>query len=55
MGGPLAWKSGRKGYAFFQGPTEAALLRCGARVTLGVKPNGCPTGGVAATEGSERE
>jgi 2-keto-3-deoxy-L-rhamnonate aldolase RhmA len=54
LGGPLAWKNSRKGYAFFQGPTEAALVRCGARVSLGLQPTGCPTGGVAATEGSER-
>jgi 2-keto-3-deoxy-L-rhamnonate aldolase RhmA len=54
LGGPLAWKSGRKGYAFFQGPTEAVLIRCGTRVSLGLQPSGCPTGGVAATEGSDR-
>jgi len=54
LGGPLAWKNTRKGYAFFQGPTEVALIRCGARVSLGLQPSGCPTGGVAATEGSER-
>jgi len=54
LGGPLAWKNGRKGYSFFQGPTEAALIKCGARVTLGLQPSGCPTGGVAAIEGTER-
>jgi 4-hydroxy-2-oxoheptanedioate aldolase len=54
LGGPLAWKSGRKGYAFFQGPTEAVLIRCGTRVSLGLQPSGCPAGGVAATEGSDR-
>jgi 2-keto-3-deoxy-L-rhamnonate aldolase RhmA len=54
LGGPLAWKNSRKGYAFFQGPAEAALIRCGARVTLGFQPSGCPTGGVATTEGTER-
>jgi 2-keto-3-deoxy-L-rhamnonate aldolase RhmA len=54
LGGPLAWKNSRKGYAFFQGPTEAALVKCGARVSLGLQPTGCPTGGVAATEGSEK-
>jgi hypothetical protein len=53
-GGPLAWKNARKGYSFFQGPTEAALLRCGARVTLGIQPTGCPASGMAATEGSEK-
>jgi 4-hydroxy-2-oxoheptanedioate aldolase len=54
VGGPLAWKSSRKGYAFFQGPAEAALIRCGARVSLGITPTGCPAGGIAAIEGSER-
>jgi 4-hydroxy-2-oxoheptanedioate aldolase len=54
VGGPLAWKNSRKGYALFQGPAEAALVRCGARVSLGLKPTGCPAGGVAAIEGSER-
>lgn len=54
VGGPLAWKDSRKGYAFFQGPSEAVLIRCGARVSLNVKPSGCPTTGIAATEGSEK-
>ncbi len=54
VGGPLAWKDSRKGYQFFQGPGETALIRCGVRVTLGVRPNGCPTTGVAPTEGGER-
>jgi 2-keto-3-deoxy-L-rhamnonate aldolase RhmA len=53
-GGPLSWKASRQGYAFFQGPGEAALLRCGSRVTLGLRPSGCPAGGVAEIEGSER-
>jgi 4-hydroxy-2-oxoheptanedioate aldolase len=54
LGGPLAWRSSRKGYAFFQGPTEAVLVRCGTRVSLGLQPTGCPAGGIAAIEGSER-
>ncbi len=54
VGGPLAWKDSRKGYSFFQGPSEAALIRCGAKVSLGVTPTGCPTTGVALTEGRER-
>jgi 2-keto-3-deoxy-L-rhamnonate aldolase RhmA len=54
VGGPLAWKGRRQGYAFFQGPAEAALIRCGTRVSLGVQPTGCPTPGVAPTEGRER-
>jgi 4-hydroxy-2-oxoheptanedioate aldolase len=54
LGGPLAWKNSRKGYAFFQGPGEAPLIRCGTRVALGIQPTGCPTGGVAPIEGKER-
>jgi 2-keto-3-deoxy-L-rhamnonate aldolase RhmA len=52
VGGPLAWKDTRQGYSFFQGPDEATLIRCGARVVLGVTPTGCPGRGVAATEGA---
>jgi hypothetical protein len=29
---PLAWKDSRKGYSFFQGPTESVLVQCGVRV-----------------------
>ena len=54
LGGPLAWKKGRKGYAFFQGPGETTLIRCGTRVALDLLPTGCPTMGVAPTEGRER-
>ena len=54
IGGPLAWKESRRGYVFFQGPTEAALLRCGSRVALGITPTGCPTTGVAEIEGRDR-
>lgn len=54
VGGPLAWKDSRKGYAFFQGPGETALIRCGTRVALGIQPSGCPTTGIAPIEGRER-
>ena len=54
VGGPLAWKKGRKGYAFFQGPGETTLIRCGTRVALDLLPTGCPTMGVAPIEGRER-
>jgi 2-keto-3-deoxy-L-rhamnonate aldolase RhmA len=50
VGGPLAWKDSRKGYDFFQGPGETALIRCGTRVALGIQPTGCPTTGVAPIE-----
>ena len=52
VGGPLAWKDVRDGYSFFQGPDEAALIRCGARVVLGITPSGCPGRGTAAVEGA---
>jgi 2-keto-3-deoxy-L-rhamnonate aldolase RhmA len=52
VGGPLAWKDTRQGYSFFQGPDEATLIRCGARVVLGITPNGCPGRGTAAIEGA---
>ena len=54
LGGPLAWKNTRKGYAFFQGPGETALLRCASQVALGVKPSACPATGVAEIEGREK-
>jgi 2-keto-3-deoxy-L-rhamnonate aldolase RhmA len=53
LGGPLAWR-GRPRYAFFQGPSEAVLIRCGAHMAIGVKPANCPTTGVAPTEGREK-
>ena len=53
LGGPLAWKDTREGYAFFQGPDEAALLRCGSRVVLGITPTGCPGRGTAEIEGAK--
>lgn len=52
VGGPLAWKDTREGYSFFQGPDEAILVRCGARVVLGITPTGCPGRGTAAVEGA---
>lgn len=52
VGGPLAWKDARDGYSFFQGPGEATLLTCGARVVIGLTPTGCPGRGIAAIEGT---
>jgi 2-keto-3-deoxy-L-rhamnonate aldolase RhmA len=54
VGGPSAWKDTRKGYSFFQGPGEAALLRTGIKVTLGGVPSDDAPRGVAPIEGSER-
>ncbi len=34
LGGPLMW-SNRQGFTFFQGPSEAVLIRSGARAALG--------------------
>ncbi|HXG90607.1 MAG TPA: aldolase/citrate lyase family protein [Vicinamibacterales bacterium] len=51
LGGPLAWRT-RKGYQFFQGPGETALVSCAARLVLGLQPTGCPTGPVAKIEGA---
>ena len=53
VGGPLAWKDVREGYSFFQGPPEAELIRCGARVVLGITPTGCPGRGTATIEGAK--
>ena len=53
VAGPLAWKSTRKGYSFFQGPGETSLIRTGAKIELvGAAPGG--TKGVAPTEGAEK-
>ena len=54
VGGPLAWKATRKGYSFFQGPSETALLRTGSKVTLSGQPESGQPRGVAPIEGSER-
>lgn len=54
LAGPLAWKSTRQGYTFFQGPSETALLRVGVTQALGGKPVGETKKGVAAIEGSEK-
>jgi 2-keto-3-deoxy-L-rhamnonate aldolase RhmA len=54
LAGPLAWKSTREGYRFFQAPGETALLRTGIEVTLkgAVAPG--EKKGVAPIEGSEK-
>jgi 2-keto-3-deoxy-L-rhamnonate aldolase RhmA len=52
VGGPLAWKE-RQGYTFFQGPGEGALIRSGAKVSLGGAPEAGARRGVAPIEGSE--
>lgn len=46
-------KTSRKGYAFFQGLSEAAILRCGSRVTLGLQPTGVRPAAVAEIEGAK--
>lgn len=52
--GPLAWKFSRKGYSFFQGPTEASLIKTGAEFDLGGSPKSESRKGIAPTEGSEK-
>jgi 4-hydroxy-2-oxoheptanedioate aldolase len=54
LAGPLAWKSTRKDYTFFQGPTEASLIKTGARVELGGTAPSDVKKGVAPTEGAEK-
>lgn len=53
VAGPLAWKSTRQGYAFFQGPGETSLIKAGAKVELGGGPAETKKG-VAPIEGSEK-
>lgn len=53
VAGPLAWKTTRKGYTFFQGPGEASLIKTGATVELRGGPPSAPKG-VAPTEGAEK-
>jgi 2-keto-3-deoxy-L-rhamnonate aldolase RhmA len=54
LGGPSAWKDTRKGYTFFQGPDEAAIIRAGARASLGGQAEGGQPRGVAPIEGAGR-
>lgn len=53
LAGPSAWKDTRDGYTFFQGPPETALIRSGARQSLGGNPEPGLPRGVAPIEGSE--
>jgi 2-keto-3-deoxy-L-rhamnonate aldolase RhmA len=53
LGGPLAWKSSRQGYALFQGPSETNLIRTGVKVSLGDSPISESRKGVAPLEGTE--
>lgn len=53
LAGPSAWKDTREGFTFFQGPPETALIRSGARQSLGGGgPPDLPRG-VAPIEGAE--
>jgi 4-hydroxy-2-oxoheptanedioate aldolase len=53
LAGPSAWKGTRKGFTFFQGPPETALIRSGARLSLEGAAEQASPRGVAPTEGSE--
>ena len=54
VAGPVAWKSTRQGYSFFQAPGETALLKQGVQVLLkgAVAPG--EKKGVAPIEGAEK-
>jgi 2-keto-3-deoxy-L-rhamnonate aldolase RhmA len=52
VAGPLAWKNTRQGYAFFQGPSEASLIRTGVKVELGGGAAPETKKGIAPTEGA---
>jgi len=54
VAGPLAWKSTRKGYSFYQAPGETTLLKSGVQLALGDSPQSESKKGVAPTEGSEK-
>ena len=54
VAGPLAWKSSRKGYAFFQGPGETTLLKSGVKLALGDSPKSESKKGIAEIEGAEK-
>ena len=53
LAGPLAWKSTRRGYVFFQGPSEVSLLKAAVKSALGASPAPESRKGIAPTEGSE--
>lgn len=53
VAGPSAWKDTREGYRFFQGPSDAALIRSGARLSLEGSVETGQTRGVAPIEGQE--
>ena len=54
VAGPLAWKATRQGYTFYQGPSEASLIRTGVKVELSGGAISEQKKGVAPTEGSEK-
>jgi len=53
LAGPLAWKGTRDGYTFFQGPPATALIRMGARQSLGEAPS--QRSGIAPIEGAPED
>jgi len=55
LGGPLAWKD-RRGFSFFQGPGETALIRLSAPVSLGTAPATARAkpSGIEPLEGTEK-
>ncbi|MEJ7606537.1 MAG: aldolase/citrate lyase family protein [Bryobacteraceae bacterium] len=53
VAGPLAWKSTRQGYSFFQGPSETSLIKSGAKLEL-TGATAPVNKGIAPTEGAEK-
>ncbi len=54
VAGPVAWQSTRKGYTFFQAPTEATLIKAAVKASMGGTPMSGEKKGIAPTEGSEK-
>jgi len=54
LAGPLAWKSTRQGYTFFQGPGETSLLKAGVTSLLHTPAGTEGRKGIAPTEGAEK-
>ena len=54
LGGPVAWKTSRKGYSFFQAEEDTQLLRAGIQAALKGQAESEAPRGVAPLEGTQR-
>lgn len=54
VGGPVAWKTSRKGYSFFQAGEDTQFLRAGIQAALKGEPEPDTPRGVAPLEGTGR-